>query len=408
MNGHSGGYWLREIKRSLKLSELMPIISSNNREEADVDLAVVGGGLAGLSLSIQMAHAGYRVILYEKEKYPFHRVCGEYISMESWAFLKELGIPLDDMKLPRIKKLEVTGTDGRTIEHPLPLGGFGISRYKLDVMLSEIATACGVKVCCDTKVTDVRYVNDQHIVESNGKCITATAAAGSFGKRSNLDIKWKRPFTQEKPTALNNYIGVKYHVKTIFPKDRISLHNFSDGYCGISAIEDDKYCLCYLTTAENLRQSGHSIPAMEKKILSVNPHLKEIFRNADFMTKEPVTISQVSFERKSLLHEHMLLTGDAAGMITPLCGNGMSMALHGSKILAGLLTSFLKGQISRIEMEKLYEKEWGSRFSGRLRTGRMIQSMFGKPWVTNGFLSAMKPFPGLLTQLVRQTHGKPF
>lgn len=386
----------------------MPIISSNNREEADVDLAVVGGGLAGLSLSIQMAHAGYRVILYEKEKYPFHRVCGEYISMESWAFLKELGIPLDDMKLPRIKKLEVTGTDGRTIEHPLPLGGFGISRYKLDVMLSEIATACGVKVCCDTKVTDVRYVNDQHIVESNGKCITATAAAGSFGKRSNLDIKWKRPFTQEKPTALNNYIGVKYHVKTIFPKDRISLHNFSDGYCGISAIEDDKYCLCYLTTAENLRQSGHSIPAMEKKILSVNPHLKEIFRNADFMTKEPVTISQVSFERKSLLHEHMLLTGDAAGMITPLCGNGMSMALHGSKILAGLLTSFLKGQISRIEMEKLYEKEWGSRFSGRLRTGRMIQSMFGKPWVTNGFLSAMKPFPGLLTQLVRQTHGKPF
>jgi flavin-dependent dehydrogenase len=386
----------------------MPIISSNNREEADVDLAVVGGGLAGLSLSIQMAHAGYRVILYEKEKYPFHRVCGEYISMESWAFLKELGIPLDDMKLPRIKKLEVTGTDGRTIEHPLPLGGFGISRYKLDVMLSEIATACGVKVCCDTKVTDVRYVNDQHIVESNGKCITATAAAGSFGKRSNLDIKWKRPFTQEKPTALNNYIGVKYHVKTIFPKDRISLHNFSDGYCGISAIEDDKYCLCYLTTAENLRQSGHSIPAMEKKILSVNPHLKEIFRNADFMTKEPVTISQVSFERKSLLHEHMLLTGDAAGMITPLCGNGMSMALHGSKILAGLLISFLKGQISRIEMEKLYEKEWGSRFSGRLRTGRMIQSMFGKPWVTNGFLSAMKPFPGLLTQLVRQTHGKPF
>jgi flavin-dependent dehydrogenase len=386
----------------------MPIISSNNREEADVDLAVVGGGLAGLSLSIQMAHAGYRVILYEKEKYPFHRVCGEYISMESWAFLKELGIPLDDMKLPRIKKLEVTGTDGRTIEHPLPLGGFGISRYKLDVMLSEIATACGVKVCCDTKVTDVRYVNDQHIVESNGKCITATAAAGSFGKRSNLDIKWKRPFTQEKPTALNNYIGVKYHVKTIFPKDRISLHNFSDGYCGISAIEDDKYCLCYLTTAENLRQSGHSIPAMEKKILSVNPHLKEIFRNADFMTKEPVTISQISFERKSLLHEHMLLTGDAAGMITPLCGNGMSMALHGSKILAGLLISFLKGQISRIEMEKLYEKEWGSRFSGRLRTGRMIQSMFGKPWVTNGFLSAMKPFPGLLTQLVRQTHGKPF
>ena len=386
----------------------MPIMTSINLAEADVDLAVIGGGLAGLSLSIQLARAGYRVALYEKENYPFHRVCGEYISMESWPFLKELGIPLDDMDLPRIEKLEVTGTDGRIIEHPLPLGGFGISRYKLDLMLSEIAAASGVKVCCNTKVTDVRYANEQHIVESNGKQTVATAAAGSFGKRSNLDIKWKRPFTQEKPTALNNFIGVKYHVKTTFPKDKISLHNFSDGYCGISAIEDNKCCLCYLTTAENLRRSRHSIPAMEKEILSVNPHLEEIFKNADFMLKEPVTISQISFERKSLLHDHMLLTGDAAGMITPLCGNGMSMALHGSKILAGLLTSFLKGQISRTEMEKLYEKEWGSRFSGRLRTGRMIQSMFGKPWVTNGFLSALKPFPGLLTQLVRQTHGKPF
>lgn len=386
----------------------MPNIPSIKREEADVDLVVVGGGLAGLSLSIQMARAGYRVILYEKENYPFHRVCGEYISMESWPFLKELGIPLDEMNLPIINTLEVSGTDGRTIEHPLPLGGFGISRYKLDLMLSEIAAASGVKICCDTKVTDVRYVNDQQIVGSNGKYITATAAVGSFGKRSNLDIKWKRPFTQEKPTALNNYIGVKYHVKTRFPNNRIALHNFSDGYCGISAIEDDKYCFCYLTTAENLRRSSHSIPAMEKEILSVNPHLKEIFRNADFITKEPVTISQISFERKSLLHEHMLLTGDAAGMITPLCGNGMSMALHGSKILAGLLTSFLKGQIDRTEMERIYEKEWSSRFSGRLRTGRIIQSMFGKPWLTNSFLSVMKPFPGLLTKLVRQTHGKPF
>ena len=51
------------------------------------DIAVVGGGLAGLSLSIQLAKAGYDVILFEKEKYPFHKVCGEYISLESWNFI---------------------------------------------------------------------------------------------------------------------------------------------------------------------------------------------------------------------------------------------------------------------------------------------------------------------------------
>jgi len=47
------------------------------------DAAIIGGGLAGLALSIQLSKKGYRVILFEKEQYPFHKVCGEYISMES-------------------------------------------------------------------------------------------------------------------------------------------------------------------------------------------------------------------------------------------------------------------------------------------------------------------------------------
>ena len=65
------------------------------QDDLTYDLAIVGGGLAGLSLSIQMAKAGYRVILFEKEQYPFHRVCGEYISLESWDFCKALELILD-------------------------------------------------------------------------------------------------------------------------------------------------------------------------------------------------------------------------------------------------------------------------------------------------------------------------
>ncbi len=58
------------------------------------DVAIVGGGLAGLSLSILLSKKGYQVILFEKEKYPFHKVCGEYISMESWNFIESLGLNL--------------------------------------------------------------------------------------------------------------------------------------------------------------------------------------------------------------------------------------------------------------------------------------------------------------------------
>src|ERR1700730_12175158 len=121
------------------------------------DVAIIGGGLGGLALSIQSARAGYRTILFEKEKYPFHRVCGEYISLESWNFLEELGLPLSDMNLPLITKLLVSAPNGKYIEQDLPLGGFGISLYTIDYELSKIAKLEGVELLAETKITDAYF-----------------------------------------------------------------------------------------------------------------------------------------------------------------------------------------------------------------------------------------------------------
>ena len=72
--------------------------SISQQEQAQIkefDVGIIGGGLAGLSLSILLAKNRYKVILFEKEKYPFHRVCGEYISLESWKFIEQsLGLNL--------------------------------------------------------------------------------------------------------------------------------------------------------------------------------------------------------------------------------------------------------------------------------------------------------------------------
>src|SRR5476649_2903 len=103
-----------------------------NNQLCDYDIAIVGGGLAGLTLAIQGADAGFKVVVFEKEVYPFHKVCGEYISMESWNFLEKCGIPLTEWKLPAINKLQVSDTKGRLYNFALPLGGFGISRFRLD------------------------------------------------------------------------------------------------------------------------------------------------------------------------------------------------------------------------------------------------------------------------------------
>ncbi len=255
------------------------------QDDITYDLAIVGGGLAGLALSIQIAKEGQKVVLFEKEQYPFHRVCGEYISLESWNFLESLGVDLRSLNISYLNKLQVSDINGNSFEQPLPLGGFGISRYKLDHLLSGIAKQAGVVLYEQTRVNDIQFLNNAFTIETSKGDVSAKVAAASYGKRSNLDVKWKRPFILAKKNKLNNYIGIKYHVRYNFPADLIALHNFKKGYCGISKVEDDRYCLCYLTNADNLKNSGNDIKTMEKTILSANPHLKKIFEESEMMMK---------------------------------------------------------------------------------------------------------------------------
>ncbi len=372
------------------------------------DVVVVGGGLAGLSAAIQLSEKGYRTLLIEKNYYPFHRVCGEYISEESRPFLEKLGIPISSLPIPKIGRLLVSAPDGTSLTNPLVPGGFGISRYWLDSLLASQAKSVGVTIWEGMKVQQVNYENGWMQVRLSGAVIQSKLVLGCFGKRSSLDVKMNRSFVREKPGKLNNFLGVKYHIEWEGPEDLIALHNFKGGYCGISRIENNQHCLCYLTNANNLGMSNNSIIQMEQTILSRNPYLDRIFRDARKIRQEPVSISQISFASKEQVEEHLLLVGDAAGLISPLCGNGMSMALHGSYLAVKSAIPFLEGSCSRQQMEQEYAKLWKQQFSGRLRSGRIIQSFFGDPWLSKGLIFAGNKFPTFTNWLIGRTHGETF
>lgn len=376
--------------------------------KAQYDVAIVGGGLAGLAASIELVRKGYRVILLEKKHYPFHRVCGEYISEDSRPFLERLGVPVSQLPLPAIRKLVVSAPNGNQLETSLDSGGFGISRHRLDHLLAEQACRSGVDLRQGVKVQDIVWEDGQSRIITDAMMVTASLVIGSFGKRANLDVRWNRASAMEKSGRLQQFIAVKYHIR--YPHDRgtIALHNFRQGYCGISAIEDGLSCLCYLTTAANLVSAGNSIPEMEATVLAQNPQLRKILEVSERIWTVPLSISQVSFARKTLIDNHVLMVGDAAGMITPLCGNGMSMALQGSLLLSQQADRFLSGKQNRDQLEANYQQLWKAHFSRRLLAGRIIQRWFGDPRLTNWLVKAGRAVPGFTRYLVRQTHGNPF
>lgn len=374
------------------------------------DVAVIGGGLAGLATAIQMAERGKKVILFEKKQYPFHRVCGEYISMESWDFLNRLGLGLANENLPMISKLNISAPSGRLLRHHLNPGGFGISRFKLDDLLAMEAARKGVKMQTGVSVTNVAYENESWQVTTKHETIRAKMAVGTFGKRSNLDKQQNRKHTHNKKTreSLINYVAVKYHVKADLPSDTIELHNFDHGYCGISKIEEDRYCMCYLTTASNLEKSGNEIESMEKEILSKNPFLKAYLNDFEKIYDRPLSIAQIDFSNKEVVENNLPMIGDSAGLITPLCGNGMSMALRGSTLIVPLLDQYLDGKLSAIQMRENYVKDWRKEFNKRLTAGRIFQSLFGNTRITEGVIALLKQSPRMMNKLVRLTHGEPF
>ena len=98
----------------------------------------------------------------------------------------------------------------------------------------------------------------------------------------------------------------------------------------------------------------------------------------------------------------------SAGMIHPLCGNGMSMAIQSAQIASGLILSFLKGEIkTREELEKRYIRQWNTQFKWRLKSGHFIATLLRKDKIASILLQFLKQFPFLVPIIIKQTHGKP-
>ncbi len=365
------------------------------------DVILIGGGLAGLTCANHLSESNLKILLIEKNKYPNHKVCGEYVSNEVLHYLKKLKINVFDAGAKKIDTLQLSTENGKKITSKLPLGGFGLSRYSFDDLLYN-----NVKNEIDfvfDSVTSISTVENISVVKTSANVrFEAKLIIGAFGKRSNIDLHLKRSFIENK----SPWVAVKAHYKYDFKDNVVALHNFDGGYCGISKVEDNSVNACYLATYNSFKKCS-GIAEFQQQTMSKNPHLKDFFKNAELVFEKPLAIGQISFEKKQLVENGVFMIGDSAGLIHPLCGNGMAMAIHSAKILSELiLKNYKANQFNKESLEIKYSKKWKDTFSKRLKTGRQIQKILLNKNATKIGLKTAQVFPSIVTSIIKKTHGK--
>jgi menaquinone-9 beta-reductase len=365
------------------------------------DVIIIGGGLAGLTSAIHLSKFGLKVIIIEKNEFPKHKVCGEYISNEILPYYDWLDIVISDLKPSKISKMEFSTSSGEVISSDLPLGGFGVSRFELDYYLSKKAIQNGCQIITDT-VTDIDFINEEFCVSTYDNVeFQSRIVLGAFGKRSNIDTKLDRSFIQKK----SPWLAVKAHYSGDFPNNLVGLHNFKGGYCGVSKIESNKINICYIVDYETFKKYKN-LEEFQSKVVVKNPHLKAVFDTSILLFDKPLSISQISFEKKAAVENHILMIGDTAGLIHPLCGNGMAMAVHSAKIASDLILDYFNNKIkSRKELEKRYIEDWNKNFKYRLSAGRLLAKILRNEKLAAIIMKLMIKFTFIVPQIIKQTHG---
>ena len=137
-----------------------------------------------------------------------------------------------------------------------------------------------------------------------------------------------------------------------------------------------------------------------------NPRLRDWLSRAERRDARWLSIAQVPFISKPVVERDILMAGDAGGLIPPLVGDGVAMALQSGLLAAEFAARFLEHSLSPEELAREYTAQWQREFGTRLRLGRLLQPVFLKPRLAALGLQTLRVLPALGDYLVTRTRAR--
>jgi flavin-dependent dehydrogenase len=295
----------------------------------ETKVAVIGAGISGSMLACYLARANIAVDLYEKEAGAHHKVCGEFFSYETVAYLAEIGIDLARLEATKINEFNIY-SDSLKLASALPESARGLSRFKLDQALIKHAESLGACVFKGKPVTEAQLIDLDyaHIIQASGKN-NYSKVINNYKAKKHLGFKMYYQLSKQAKLELEN---------------KVKIFLYQGGYAGLSFVEDEQANLCFIIETNVFNQHASDYISALEYIRSKNHFLSETLDRAKELWAKPLLISNIPYGylRPANNTPSKSYIGDTLAVTPSLMGNGMAIACASARLIAKKIIKELK------------------------------------------------------------------
>ncbi len=343
----------------------------------DADVVVVGGGPAGAAAATMLVRKGWRVRLYERDRFPREHV-GESLLPASMPVLAELGVlPAVEAEgfLPKYGATMVWGRDpdpwswSFAESSPRYPHAFQVVRARFDEILLRNAAANGVDVREGHRVLAAEAgpagatlrVEDGDGAEHATRArfvVDASGQAGLIGRARGL--READPFFRN--LAVYGYFEGGSRLPAP-DTNNIFIESIEDGWLWAIPLHTGVVSTGVVVDSAVGRERIAELGADRffRERVAGGPHTAALLKGAT-LTGPPTIVRDWSYASSELAGEGFVLAGDAACFVDPLFSSGVHLALSSGVLAAAYVTSALKDPQLGRAAAAVYEEQYRQQY----------------------------------------------
>ncbi len=341
-------------------------------EKKIYDVCIIGAGPAGSTCAYYLAQKGIIPLVLEKKEFPRDKICGDAFPQRAQIHLERMGIL---QKLVEEKKGRWAAQGGIVSPNGIVYTGdsyvetkshlvISVKRKIMDEMLIKTAVKAGANLVENYSVKEVAFDENEdfwNIHQKGGANQTYYAKILILADGASSRIAQSLGIIKDPPQAVCSRAYVKAGTYK-FDQDGICVitKDLVPGYCALmKEADDDLVFCCYIipfgkSRTDNLYQIHHDIIKNDPFIseaLGPNAELEE-------MKAAPIRFGGIM----QSYDNHLLILGDAAGMIDPLTGEGLQYAMDAAEIAANTIFEAFRKKNFTKNFLKRYQERWMKSF----------------------------------------------